>query len=274
MPETSPPPRWALTPPFHPCLIPKAMKTLGPSAVCFLLRCPWACARWALPTTLPYEARTFLEACASRQPCPHGRARSSHAARDSQWPRRPRGADPRARRLDRVRLRKEPMHTGDSVKRFAEREDRLDPVPPHDRDVVRAARGDPSIHGRNRSAHRRRIATRLPASAVGFRTITPVRPTRSSSASPRQLVPVHSGVVADSSVSEGAQKAVRARSQSRLPIRGLFVVVPPVPKLLRPRQLTLSGERLQCLAQRAAENLPVVFRLRGRELVLGPAALL
>src|SRR5207245_9025114 len=32
-PAVSPRPRWALTPPFQPCLIPH-----GPSAVCFLLR--------------------------------------------------------------------------------------------------------------------------------------------------------------------------------------------------------------------------------------------
>jgi len=43
MPSRSPGPRWALTPPFHPCPGPK------PWAVCFLWRCPWGRPRRALP---------------------------------------------------------------------------------------------------------------------------------------------------------------------------------------------------------------------------------
>ena len=51
--------RCALTAPFHHHLIP-----CGPSAVCSLLHFPSAHAAQALPGTLPYGARTFLEALA------------------------------------------------------------------------------------------------------------------------------------------------------------------------------------------------------------------
>jgi hypothetical protein len=45
--------------------------TLTPSedeAVYFLLHCPASYLEWGLPTTLPYGVRTFLDACAPRQP--------------------------------------------------------------------------------------------------------------------------------------------------------------------------------------------------------------
>ena len=35
-------------------------RTFRPEAVCFLLHFPWDCSRWALPSTLPFGARTFL----------------------------------------------------------------------------------------------------------------------------------------------------------------------------------------------------------------------
>ena len=50
--------RWALTPPFHPCLCPARA---GPSAVCSLWPCPSPCGARGLPGTLPYGARTFLD---------------------------------------------------------------------------------------------------------------------------------------------------------------------------------------------------------------------
>ena len=55
VPATSPPPRCALTAPFHLCLCPE-----GPSAVCFLWHFPWGRPRWPLATTVPCPARTFL----------------------------------------------------------------------------------------------------------------------------------------------------------------------------------------------------------------------
>jgi hypothetical protein len=48
--------RCALTAPFHPCLCPE-----GPSAVCSLWHFPSAFAARALPGTLPFGARTFLQ---------------------------------------------------------------------------------------------------------------------------------------------------------------------------------------------------------------------
>src|SRR5215218_3078279 len=45
---------WSLTPPFHP------YRTLARPAVCFLWHCPAGHPGWALPTTLPCGARTFL----------------------------------------------------------------------------------------------------------------------------------------------------------------------------------------------------------------------
>ena len=47
-------------PAVSPLPDPRGLAVAGPSAVCFLLRFPWACARWALPTTRPCGARTFL----------------------------------------------------------------------------------------------------------------------------------------------------------------------------------------------------------------------
>ena len=56
VPAASPSRRWALTPPFHPCLI----RAARPSAVCSLWHFPGPCDRWPLATILPCEARTFL----------------------------------------------------------------------------------------------------------------------------------------------------------------------------------------------------------------------
>ncbi len=47
MPSRSPGPRWALTPPFHPCPPAEARR-----AVCFLWRYPWGHPRRALPAAL------------------------------------------------------------------------------------------------------------------------------------------------------------------------------------------------------------------------------
>jgi hypothetical protein len=60
MPGLSPGPRWALTPPFHPCLIPGL--AAGAIGGLFSVACPWGCPRWALPTSLPCGGRTFLRA--------------------------------------------------------------------------------------------------------------------------------------------------------------------------------------------------------------------
>ena len=48
---------WSLAPPFHPCL----STVSGREAVCSLLHCPAGHPGWALPTTLPCGARTFLD---------------------------------------------------------------------------------------------------------------------------------------------------------------------------------------------------------------------
>jgi hypothetical protein len=50
---------WSLTPPFHPY---PHRKLLRPLAVCSLWHCPAGHPGWALPTTLPFEVRTFLDA--------------------------------------------------------------------------------------------------------------------------------------------------------------------------------------------------------------------
>ena len=47
---------WSLAPPFHPCPAPE-----GRVAVCSLLHFPAGHPGWALPTTLPCGARTFLD---------------------------------------------------------------------------------------------------------------------------------------------------------------------------------------------------------------------
>jgi hypothetical protein len=59
-PRLLPVARWALTPPFHPCL---SSSELEPSAVCSLLHCPSVpCSTaQALPGSVPAGARTFLE---------------------------------------------------------------------------------------------------------------------------------------------------------------------------------------------------------------------
>jgi len=55
--------RCALTAPFHPCLCPG-----GPSAVCSLWHFPSAFAARALPGTLPFGARTFLQRSGRARP--------------------------------------------------------------------------------------------------------------------------------------------------------------------------------------------------------------
>src|SRR3954468_736008 len=68
-PRLLPAARWALTPPFHPCL---SSGMPEPSAVCFLLHfpsVPFGTAQ-ALPGSAPSGARTFLE---------HSRARDHPA---------------------------------------------------------------------------------------------------------------------------------------------------------------------------------------------------
>jgi hypothetical protein len=55
--------RCALTAPFHPCLCPG-----GPSAVCSLWHFPSAFAARALPGTLPFGARTFLQRSGRTRP--------------------------------------------------------------------------------------------------------------------------------------------------------------------------------------------------------------
>lgn len=85
LPATSPPPRCALTAPFHHCLIP-----YGPSAVCFLLHFPWDCSRWPLATTVSCPARTFLPA--------------SHEAKRSDRPTGP-GIDERSETIDNFKER-------------------------------------------------------------------------------------------------------------------------------------------------------------------------
>src|SRR3954469_7334226 len=68
-PRLLPAARWALTPPFHPCL---SSGEPEPSAVCSLLHCPSVpCGTaQALPGSAPSGARTFLE---------HSRARDRPA---------------------------------------------------------------------------------------------------------------------------------------------------------------------------------------------------
>src|SRR5579875_1210604 len=67
MPSRSPGPRWALTPPFHPCPRPR------PEAVCFLWRYPWGRPRRALPAALSLWSPDF----------PHPSRRRSATARPS-----------------------------------------------------------------------------------------------------------------------------------------------------------------------------------------------
>src|SRR2546429_9284235 len=55
VPRLLPGARWALTPPFHPYPLEKR-------AVCFLWPYPSPCGAQALPGSLPYGARTFLNA--------------------------------------------------------------------------------------------------------------------------------------------------------------------------------------------------------------------
>jgi len=58
VPSLLPAPRWALTPPFHPCL-PSPLARPWP-AVCSLWPCPSPLGAQALPGSLPCGARTFL----------------------------------------------------------------------------------------------------------------------------------------------------------------------------------------------------------------------
>ena len=52
--------RCALTAPFHPCLLPSALRLSGRSAVCSLLHFPSRCRAWTLSSLLPVGVRTFL----------------------------------------------------------------------------------------------------------------------------------------------------------------------------------------------------------------------
>ena len=75
----SPRPRWALTPPFHPCLIP-----CGPSAVCFLLRRCRIAPPGRYPAPCPMESGLSSSLLRDRRPP----ARLPHANRiiaDSKW---------------------------------------------------------------------------------------------------------------------------------------------------------------------------------------------
>ena len=56
----SPRRRCALTAPFHPCLCTHSREVSAIGGV-FLWHFPAAFAGWALPTTLPFGVRTFLE---------------------------------------------------------------------------------------------------------------------------------------------------------------------------------------------------------------------
>ncbi|GKS57378.1 hypothetical protein YTPLAS18_09050 [Nitrospira sp.] len=52
VPEMSPPPRWALTPPFHPCLSSHTQAIGGLFSVALVSDR----SAWALPSTLPWES--------------------------------------------------------------------------------------------------------------------------------------------------------------------------------------------------------------------------
>ena len=84
----------------YPTVSPLPDPREGPSAVCSLLHCPWACARRALPATEPCGARTFLEDRSSRRSCPHGprHPRTPRPSRNAgparTGPRVPEGAPP------------------------------------------------------------------------------------------------------------------------------------------------------------------------------------
>ena len=56
------------------------------SAVCFLWHCPGSCERWALPTTVSCEARTFLRKLEQVQTC---RDRPAHSAQRKLYGPRP-----------------------------------------------------------------------------------------------------------------------------------------------------------------------------------------
>ena len=62
MPSLSPGPRWALTPPFHPCPRPRA------KAVCFLWRYPWDRSRRALPAALSLWSPDFPRRASAPRP--------------------------------------------------------------------------------------------------------------------------------------------------------------------------------------------------------------
>jgi hypothetical protein len=75
MPLRLPSARWALTPPFHPCLCP-----CGPSAVCFLLHCPSGFL--AVPVPHFREARCPVVSGLSSTPACVGIATVRGAARE------------------------------------------------------------------------------------------------------------------------------------------------------------------------------------------------
>ena len=64
VPRMSPPERWSLTPPFHPCPAPswskEDRKCAGRSFFCGTLRRTENRSAWPLASILPVEARTFL----------------------------------------------------------------------------------------------------------------------------------------------------------------------------------------------------------------------
>jgi len=80
LPPPSPEERWALTPPFHPCLSPGSPPRSGgvPKAIGGLFSVAlslarWPAGGWALPTTVSCRARTFL-----RPGCPEPAAALPH----------------------------------------------------------------------------------------------------------------------------------------------------------------------------------------------------
>ena len=73
-PPPSPEGRCALTAPFHPC------RTLARPAVYFLLHCPSSHLDWPLASTLPYEARTFLDGNLAAPPRPSVRLQREDSA--------------------------------------------------------------------------------------------------------------------------------------------------------------------------------------------------
>ena len=93
MPPTSPPARWALTPPFHPCR--RLRVAPRPPAVCSLWRFPSGCPGRALPAAISPWSPDFPRPCGRGRPAVRARPRRrEHTDRtgDSR-PRRRRPAD-------------------------------------------------------------------------------------------------------------------------------------------------------------------------------------